>query len=304
MTIRLIATDLDGTLLDPQQQVTARTRTALDAARAAGIEVVPVTARQPVGLRLIAEQAGFDGWALCGNGALGVHLGTGEHLFEAQLSVPAQRKLAEALLQRLPEAVFVSVREGGETFVAQEGYADLADFNDHKRDPDSMVAHTVDQVLDQPSLKFIVRHPDTDNDELVATIRGLGLSGFEVTHSGAPFVEVLAEGVTKAWGLARLCTHLGVAPDEVLAFGDAPNDAEMLAWAGHGVAMADAAPETLAVADQVTGTNIDDGVADVIEALTRAPTTHPARTTQTDHPGRTTQTDQPGVGQRPGARLR
>lgn len=270
MTIRLIATDLDGTLLDDHQQVSARTRTALDAARAAGVEVVPVTARQPIGLRPIAHQAGFDHWALCSNGALGVHMGTGGQLFEAHLSVAAQQQLAKAILEHLPEAVFVSVREGGQTFVAQEGYADLADFDDHKRDPAAMRAHTIDQVLAQPSLKFIVRHPGTDNDALVATIRGLGLPGFEVTHSGAPFVEVLAEGVTKAWGLARLCTHLGIEPHEVLAFGDAPNDAEMLAWAGRGVAVANGAPQTLAVADEVTWSNTDDGVARVIEDLTRA----------------------------------
>ena len=277
VTIRLIATDLDGTLLDDDQQVSARTRNALDAARAAGIEVVPVTARQPIGLRLIAEQAGFSGWALTGNGALATHLGTGEHLFSAHLSVASQRALAHALLERLPEALFVSVREGGDVFVAQDGYADIAKFNDHKRDPRSMLTHSIEQVLAEPSLKFIVRHPELDNDALVATIRGLGLSGFEVTHSGAPFVEVLAEGVTKAWGLARLCTHLGIGPEQVLAFGDARNDAEMVAWAGRGVAVANAAADTLAVADEVTAANTDDGVARVIEELTSG-VAHPALT--------------------------
>lgn len=267
MTIRLIATDLDGTLLDAKQRVTGRTRAALAAAQAAGIKVVPVTARQPWGLRLIAEQAGFEGWALCGNGAHALNLGTGEHLFEQHLSVEAQYALAEALLQRLPEALFVSVRERGEVFVAQEGYADIADPNDHKRDLATMGAHTLAEVLAEPSLKFVVRHPGIDNNTLVATIRGLGLPGFAVTHSGAPFVEVMAEGVNKAWGLGQLCTHLDITPEQVVAFGDAPNDAEMLAWAGHGVAVANAAPDTLAVADEVTAAHTDDGVAAVIERI-------------------------------------
>src|SRR5699024_7414732 len=112
---------------------------------------------------------------------------------------------------------------------------------------------------------LIVRHAELSNDELLARIRSLGLDGFELTHSGAPFVEVLAPGVSKAWGLEQLCTHLGIDRSEVLAFGDAPNDAEMLAWAGRGVALANAEPVALAAADEVAASNLDDGVAQVIE---------------------------------------
>jgi len=101
----------------------------------------------------------------------------------------------------------------------------------------------------------------------VAEIRALGLDGFAVTHSGAPFAEVLAEGVNKAWGVARLCDRLGIERSEVLAFGDAPNDAELLAWAGHGVAMANAHPEAREAADELTVSNQQDGVAVVLERL-------------------------------------
>lgn len=265
--ICLIATDLDGTLLRPDRTVSARTRAALDAARAAGIHVVPVTARQPRGLRLIAQAAGFTDYALCGNGAYGVHLGTGEVLFEAHVTAAAQRALAGALAERVPGVLFVSVRERGEVFVAQDGYAALAHFEDHKREPGDMGLHTLDDVLEQPSLKFIVRHATLTPRDLLAELHALRLGGFAVTHSGAPFLEVLAEGVSKAWGLERLCARLGVAREEVLAFGDAPNDAEMLAWAGRGVAMGNAEPEALAAADEVTATNAQDGVAAVIERV-------------------------------------
>lgn len=267
MAFRLLATDLDGTLLDADLTVSPRTRAALDAARAAGWIVAPVTARQPIGVRAIAEQAGFTDWALCGNGAHGIHLGTGESLFEAHVEVAVQRALAETLSARVPDLLFVSVRDGGATFVAQDGYARVADFSDHKREPATMGSHTLTEVLAAPSLKFVVRHPTLDNDALVAEIRGLGLTGFEVTHSGAPFVEVLADGVTKAWGLEQLCAHLGIDRNEVVAFGDAPNDAEMLSWAGLGVAVANAAPVTLAAADTTTAAHTEDGVAIVIEQL-------------------------------------
>ncbi|WP_309570664.1 HAD family hydrolase [Deinococcus sp.] len=264
---RLIATDLDGTLLRSDLSVSARTRAALDAARAAGIHVVPVTARQPRGVGVIAEQAGFTDWALCGNGAHGLHLGTGKTLFAAHVAADVQRGLALALAERVPGTLFVSVREGGEVFVAQDGYAEIAHVQDHKREPADMGAHPLDDVLEQPSLKFIVRHPELTPRELLPHVHALNLSGFAVTHSGAPFLEVLAEGVSKAWGLERLCAHLGVQRSEVLAFGDAPNDAEMLAWAGRGVAVSTADAEARDAADEFTSSNDEDGVAAVIEAL-------------------------------------
>src|SRR5699024_9044100 len=200
VTIRLIATDLDGTLLADPTSISERNRAALDAARAMGIEVVPVTARQPRALRPIAELAGFAGWALCGNGGHGLHLTTGELLFEAHLEAATGQALAAALLRTLPETMFASVREGGEVFVAQDAYARSATFSDHKREPADMVVAPLADVLAEPSLKLIVRHAELGNDDLVARIRSLGLDGFELTHSGAPFVEVLAPGVSKAWG--------------------------------------------------------------------------------------------------------
>ena len=193
--VRLIATDLDGTLLDSSSAVSPRTRAALDAARDAGVAVVPVTARQPIGLRVIAADAGFDGWALCGNGAYATHLTEGRMLFAEELPPATLRTLADALRASVPGLLFAS------------------------------------------------------------------------TLSGAPFVEVMAQGVTKATGLARLCTHLGIDRFDVVAFGDALNDVEMLRWAGHGVAMAHAEPVVQEAADETAATNDEDGVARVIERL-------------------------------------
>src|SRR3546814_20086601 len=118
----------------PDLHISDRTRTALDRVRAAGIHVVPVTARQPVGLRLIAEECGFVEWALCGNGALGLHLGTGERLFERSITVEAQQALVAALEVAVPGVLHASVREEGEVFVAQEGYAEIVDSEDTNRD--------------------------------------------------------------------------------------------------------------------------------------------------------------------------
>ncbi|WP_407359108.1 Cof-type HAD-IIB family hydrolase [Microbacterium sp. LTA6] len=267
MTVRLIATDLDGTLLDSASTVTPRTRDALDAARSRGIHVIPVTARQPIGLRAIAAEAGFEGWALCGNGAYGVHLTSGRMLFAEELPPETIRTLAEALRASIPGLLFASVREGGETFVAQHGYAEIAQLTDHKRDPRTMGGVPLDQVLAAPSLKLVIRHPELAPSALFDKLRSLGLVGFEATLSGAPFVEVMAEGVTKATGLARLCEHLGISRADVVAFGDALNDVEMLRWAGHGVAMAGADLVVQDAADEIAASNDDDGLARVVERL-------------------------------------
>ncbi|MCP1428021.1 Cof subfamily protein (haloacid dehalogenase superfamily) [Microbacterium foliorum] len=265
--MRLIATDLDGTLLDSTSSVSPRTRAALDAARARGIHVVPVTARQPIGLRTIAADAAFEGWALCSNGAYAVHLTDGRMLFAEELPAETIRTLAEALRASIPGLLFASVRDAGETFVAEHGYAEIADLTDHKRDPKTMGGVPLDEVVSVPSLKFVIRHPELAPSVLYDALRALDLDGFEATLSGAPFLEVMAEGVTKASGLARLCMHLGIDRGDVIAFGDALNDVEMLRWAGLGVAMGGADDIVQDAADETTSSNDDDGVARVIERI-------------------------------------
>ncbi|MCS3843245.1 HAD family hydrolase [Microbacterium sp. AK031] len=267
MTPRLIATDLDGTLLDSASAVSPRTRRALDAARSRGIHVIPVTARQPIGLRMIAAEAAFDDWALCGNGAYATHLADGRMLFAEELPSETLRTLTEALRACVPDLLFASVRDGGETFVAQHGYSQIAKLSDHKRDPRTMGGVPLDQVLAAPSLKLVIRHPELAPPILFNILRDLGLTGFEATLSGAPFVEVMAAGVTKATGLARLCEHLEVERADVVAFGDALNDVEMLRWAGRGVAMAGADRLVLDAADEVAASNDQDGVAQVLERM-------------------------------------
>jgi Cof subfamily protein (haloacid dehalogenase superfamily) len=270
---RLIATDLDRTLLDSAGGVSPRTREALDAAASAGIHVVPATARNPVGLRHLQPILGFDQWALCSNGAFGVHLTTRELLFSDEVPAEVIARFVTVLDAAVPGVRFAAVREGGERFVAQDGYADLATFSDHKRDPSAMHGETLDVVTGESALKLVFRHETLGSPDLYAITRGLADSGeldsgqFEMTLSGAPFVEVMAAGVSKASGLAQLCTRLGVDRSEVLAFGDGLNDREMLAWAGHGVAVANAEDVVKDVADELTTSNDDDGVARIIESL-------------------------------------
>lgn len=271
MSFRLAAVDLDGTLLNSAKVLSPRTAAAIAACEAAGIRVVPATGRQLHGLLAITDPAGLLGLAVCANGAVGAELGTRRILFEEMLAAEVQLMLAEAMRAVLPDVRCASVRDGGMTFVPEFGYARLCKFAEHMRDPATMTEYPLDEVVAEPAAKFVVRHPTLSGEEVLAVLDTLELTGFNVTTSGAPFIEVMAPGVTKAAGLARLCADLGIAADEVIAFGDSRNDIEMLDWAGHGVAMADAMPEVLAVADQVTLGNNEDGVAVVLERLVAGP---------------------------------
>ena len=273
--IRLVATDLDGTLLQSDRTINAWTRSVLDAVRARGVLVVPVTARQPVGLRPIAAECGMDeladnAWALCCNGALGLNLVTGEVLFERLLEAGPALALARAVAEELPEVPCVAVRDRGESFLAQEGYAAMASFTDHHRDPATMGGLSLDELLAAPNLKLVLRHPRLTPAELLAHVEALGLAGVEATISGANFVEVSAAGVSKASGLAELCAGLGIGAEQVAAFGDAHNDIAMLRWAGTSYAMAHADQQVRAAATGATGSNDDDGVARTLMDLMRA----------------------------------
>ncbi|HIW30558.1 MAG TPA: Cof-type HAD-IIB family hydrolase [Candidatus Luteococcus avicola] len=269
--IKLVATDLDGTLLRHDKTVSAWTRSVLDAARESGIHVIPVTARQPLGLVQIAEQAGLVDWAIGCNGGLGYHLETGEVLFEHLLPPDAMADLAAAVASELPETRFASVRDRGDTFVAQDGYAAMTAPGDHGRDPQQMGRAKLIEVVADPALKLVLRHPWVHPRDLLRIVLQVGTGGLEATWSGADFVEVVAPGVTKATGLDELCRHLGVQQSEVAAFGDGLNDIEMLRWAGHSWAMEGSSDAVRDAAKGIAVSNMDDGVARQVMAFLRDP---------------------------------
>lgn len=275
----LVATDLDGTMLRSDRTVSPRTREQLDRARDRGVLVVPATARQlqlerhprPGKLQSgpgIAAMAGFTDWAVCSNGALVVHLGTGEVVHEACLSPRQQHAVVSTLLDVAPGTEFVTVAEAAHLFRTSPGYPALASPTDHMMEPDRMCRVGLDELVDRPALKMVVRHPEIPPDDLAARLAGL--TEIEVTSSGIPVLEISAAGVTKASGVAVLAEHLGVSMAQVVAYGDAPNDIAMLRAAGLGVAMPHAAPEVIAAADTVAEhDNDNDGMVRHLAALLR-----------------------------------
>jgi Cof subfamily protein (haloacid dehalogenase superfamily) len=262
--LRLVASDIDGTLVRADKTASARTRRVLQEIREAGVVVVLVTARPAHTAELLASAIGVSGLLLCSNGAVVYDLATQEVLRHTPLAVESARQLIVALRAAVPEVCFAFVRQ--RRFACEPAYKLIADPSDHA---DGFLASAVlDDALvlcEEPPTKLVVRHPTIHVDDLLARVHDLGLDGFEATHSGASFVEVAAAGVTKAWALAALCADLGIGADEVVAFGDAPNDLPMLRWAGRGIAVANAHPTVLAAVQEVAPSNEDDGVAVVLE---------------------------------------
>jgi hydroxymethylpyrimidine pyrophosphatase-like HAD family hydrolase len=123
------------------------------------------------------------------------------------------------------------------------------------------------ELLQEPVAKLFLRHEAHAIEVVAEVARELAGTDASVTLPGSWTVEVSAAGVSKAAALAELCDELGIAATEVLALGDYPNDLPMLAWAERGIAVANAHPEVLAAADEVTASNDEDGVALVLETL-------------------------------------
>ena len=268
--IRLVATDLDGTLLRDDKTMNDWTRSVLDAVQERGVHVVPVTARQPRGLTHIADACGLSGWSICANGALVRGITTGEVLFERHVELEAMQALAARLDQELPGVVYAAVLDQGARFAVAPGYRALAHPDDHQPAIRDAIELSRYELLARPALKLLARHATVPAVDLAALISRVDGSGVHATTSGAGFVEMAAAGTTKATGLAALCDGLGIRPDEVVAFGDAPNDVEMLQWAGTSYAMANAVDATRRAAGATTTSNMDDGVGRALMDLMRA----------------------------------
>lgn len=257
--LRLAAVDLDGTLLRPDGTLSERSRAALGRARAAGIRVVLVTARGPRSVRLLGAELGLDGSAICSNGAITLDLVTGEVVRTQPLGAEIAARLVRELRARLPGILFAAESE---EIALEPGFAAW------EWEPPAGTRYADGlELVAEPVAKLIVRHDTHALEAIAEAARELAGDDAAVTIPGPWTVEISAAGVSKAAALAELCAELGVAPEEVVAFGDYPNDLPMLEWAGHAVAVANAHPDVLRVADEVAASNADDGVALVLERL-------------------------------------
>ncbi|MEV6685224.1 HAD family hydrolase [Streptomyces sp. NPDC051130] len=260
----LIATDLDGTLLRAGDTVSARSHTALARARAAGAEHIIVTGRPVPQVRHVLDGLGYTGLAVCGQGAQVYDAARGRLLHSACMD----RGLAEVALGKIEAEigeVYVAVDQEGvdAEMLIGPGYR-----MPHPHLPTVRVRRRAD-LWSAPINKVLLQHPELDDDELTRLARGVVGDLVNVTMAGEHTVELQPPGIDKASGLSRAADVLGLAASATIAFGDMPNDVPMFGWAAYGVAMANAHRELVAVADEVTLSNEDDGIAVVLERLFR-----------------------------------
>jgi Cof subfamily protein (haloacid dehalogenase superfamily) len=222
-----------------------------------------VTGRPPRWLGPIAELLGNRGTANAANGALVVDLQSWEVLHSTHLDLATARTVIERLRAAFPTATFGVERPDG--FAHERGYPRGIRSSEHM--PQVAYADTLDELLVTPPVKILARVADVDIDTAAAQAIELLDGSASVYFSGADLLEVAAADVSKAAALERIAGAWGIAADAVIAFGDMPNDISMLAWAGHAVAVANAHPTVHAVADTITASNDDDGVAQVLERL-------------------------------------
>jgi Cof subfamily protein (haloacid dehalogenase superfamily) len=260
--IRLAATDLDGTLLRSDGTVSRRTCRAIHGAEEAGILLALVTGRPPRWMAPVAAATGHAGVAICANGALLYDLHTEQVVGSTLLAAPAALDTVAALRAAVPGLSFAAEFTPG--FGHEASYRHGWDLGEV-----SVRVGAAEEILDQPVVKLLARHPTMDRDELLTLARELLGAGVTVTSSSTTeaLLEISAPGVTKATALAGLAERAGIPAADVVAFGDMPNDLPMLDWAGRAVAVANAHPDVLALADEVTASNDDDGVALVLERL-------------------------------------
>ncbi|MDQ4009832.1 MAG: Cof-type HAD-IIB family hydrolase [Actinomycetota bacterium] len=267
---RLVASDVDGTLLDPTDRISERTRAAVHRVLAAGVPFVLVTGRPPRWIPPIVEQLGHAGYAVCANGAVLYDAATDRIRYSATLNPLQLRDAAKVVATALPGAkLAVELPTGSATLNGLDDFLAEPDYTHPWPSADSAPAPR-DVLLGRPAIKLLVRQPDASSDVMTAAVReilGAELGApLNVTFStGHGLIEISAPGVTKGTGLARLASELGVEPADVLALGDMPNDLSMLQWAGCGVAMANAHPAVLDCADEITAPNSEDGLALILE---------------------------------------
>ena len=289
---KMVATDLDGTVVRSDGTVGAYTHEVLERLCATGIPVVGVTGRGPRLLPLIRHDIPEAEYLVLAQGGTVLDLTDREAASLGQRPAPNGRRpvaqvsrlaqprrlraatvpgwVVEGVLESLeavtgPLSILVEALDAPEAPLWGEPNAAW-------RYPDAVERRTRAEALAGPVLKAFAYWPEHSADELLAYARELvPPDGVTVTQAGLGYIEICPPGVNKATGLAVVAAELGVDPHDVLVFGDMPNDLPMFSWAGFGrVAVANAHPEVLAAADDVTGSNDTEGVAMYLDRLLSA----------------------------------
>ncbi|WP_395400858.1 HAD family hydrolase [Arthrobacter sp. UC242_113] len=261
--MRLVASDIDGTILGHDGKISDRTIRAFHACRKAGVELVFVTGRPPRWLHPLEEQLGHTGTVICSNGAVVWDLEADKVVSAQTMAIDDIFEIRRIIKKVRPTALFAAETLTG--FHLEPGFIENGSSELLSEFTPAPLASTL--TAEDAVVKFLAIVREGTADDFLAEVGPAVGNLASVTHS-APTVamlELAVPGINKAVTLADYASSLGIDAADVVAFGDMPNDIEMLRWAGHGYAMASGHPEAIRAAGQQAPHFDDDGVAQILE---------------------------------------
>jgi Cof subfamily protein (haloacid dehalogenase superfamily) len=240
--------------------VTPYTREVLDELDRRGVHVVFVTGRPVRWMDALWEAVGGHGLAICSNGGIVYDVATHGIRNALPIEVDTAIRVGRLLRHGIPGTSFAVERTGG--FGVEAGFRARTDV------VEGIPVGPLEEIVDDTVVKLLAQHeelsPESFWHRVEELVGGLVATTWSSTHA---MVEMSAQGVTKASTLERLCAEFDVSADEVVAFGDMPNDLQMLTWAGTSYAMANAHPTVQEIADHVAPPNDLDGVAATLAGI-------------------------------------
>ncbi len=259
---KMVCLDVDGTLVDHYGHMSDTVKETARNIVAAGHEVIVSTGRSLGATLPIVQLLGItSGYAVCSNGGLTVRIDTslssGYEVIDRKTFDPAPA--LRALQTALPTAKYALESDQGD-FLATERFQD-ASFGVRAK------AVTFEQMMEVTAVRLVVFSSDDSSEDFVEAVQTIGLQGVAYSVGWTAWLDIAAEGITKASAIEALREELGFGIQDTVAVGDGRNDIEMLGWAGRGVAMGQAPDEVKAAADEVTATVDEDGLAHVLRSL-------------------------------------
>lgn len=264
---KLIATDLDGTIVHHDGTISQRTVDVFSRAQSMGVHIYFVTGRPPRWMNEIRETFGF-GEAICGNGAMLYDLKSG--LVTEEWMIPKEEQIETAQRMRIAIPPISFAIESHDYYHREKNYMPRWDIG-----LDNIGVERIEDAIKGPAFKMLARCSGgefTSDQMLEVALRELdGL--VTVTHSNSheSLLEISALGISKGQTLAKVARRLSINASDCVSFGDNPNDFSMLAWCGRSYAMADGHPDGIKYASGVARSNTEDGVAIIIEELLNLP---------------------------------
>ncbi|WP_436795173.1 Cof-type HAD-IIB family hydrolase [Actinospongicola halichondriae] len=264
MPVRLVVSDLDGTLFGPDHQLTDRTCEAIAATAASGVRFVAATGRSHrTALPRLAPAPSIE--TICAsNGSATWDVAAGAFTVTRCIADETLPVVVDILRSSFPTMAFGWESAAG--FGWDPRWLEERHHSPEHADP-AWEPGEFDPDRHRGLFKIMAWDTRLKMAELAAVVSAQMPDDVVCTTSGADFVEITGDGVDKASAVAAWCEAEGIDRSEVVAFGDQHNDITMLQWAGHGVAMGDAHPDVQAIADEIIGTNADDAVAAYLDQI-------------------------------------